>query len=81
MVYLCPRDILLSTIVPIPLKNQCNSNNYRPIYLFILENIFNIIVLDAQYDILCCCLPTPITLAGGVSDVPACGHQPASPSI
>ena len=47
-------DLLLSTLVPIPKNkrgNKCNSNNYRQIAISsILGKIFDIIVLDAQYD-------------------------------
>ena len=44
-----PGDLLLSTLVPIP-KNK-RGNNYRQIAInSILGKIFDIIVLDAQYD-------------------------------
>ena len=49
-------DLLLSTLVPIPKNkrgnnNICNSNHYRQIAISsILGKIFDIIVLDAQYD-------------------------------
>ena len=49
-----PGDLLLSTLVPIPKNNRvnkCSSNNYRQIAIsIILGKIFDIIVLDAQYD-------------------------------
>ena len=42
---------LLSTLVPFPRGNKCSSNNYRKIAISsILWKIFDIIVLDAQYD-------------------------------
>ena len=49
-----PGDLLLFSLVPIP-KNKrdtkFNSNNYRQIAISsILGKIFDIIVLDAQYD-------------------------------
>ena len=49
-----PADSLLSILVPIPKNkkdNKCNSNNYRQIAISsILWKIFDIIVLDVQYD-------------------------------
>ena len=46
--------LVLYTLVPIPKSkrgNKCNSNNYRQIAISsILGNIFDSIVLDAQYD-------------------------------
>ena len=51
-----PGVLLLSTLVPIPkniMGNKCNSNNYRQIAIrSILDKIFDIIALDAQYDTL-----------------------------
>ena len=37
---------------------------------------------DCSTPVLCCCLPTPMTLANGASPIfPLVVHQPASPSI
>ena len=46
-----PADSLLSTLVPIPKNKKDNKCNYRQIAISgILWKIFDIIVLDAQYD-------------------------------
>ena len=60
------------------------SCNYIEIVLFNRSNSFrineNIPSADSNVDIRCCCLPTPMTLASGESNVPACGI-PASSAV
>ena len=59
------------------------SHCLKKIYLITFYMVAFYCIIFAHV-IRCCCLPTPMTLAsggGGGSDLPACGHKPASPSI